>query len=155
MKCAVISCKSSNFRKNADSILPTFHKFPNDPVLRNAWLRELNRNANEFSVGHSGVCSHHFSPDCYIVNARTQTTSKRLKKNALPTLFLHQEETVWDMEHVQVCNLNSFFSYGIVNSKLDWLLRTDTIIKADFKSEVSLCINIYQRQQICIIESEN
>ena len=111
MKCAVNSCKSSNFRKNADSILPTFHIFPKDPGLRNQWLRAIKREANEFSVNHSGVCANHFSPECYIVNVRTQTTSKRLKKNATPTLFLDHEETAWVMEPVQVSKSKS--QYGL------------------------------------------
>ena len=109
MKCAIKSCKSSNFRKNADSILPSFHIFPKDPVLRNQWLRALNREANSFSVNHSGICALHFSPDCYIINVRTQATSKRLKKNATPTLFLDHEETAWVMEPVQVSKSKSQF----------------------------------------------
>ena len=103
MKCAIKSCKASNVRKNASSILPTFHKIPNDPVQQRAWLRAINRQ-DQFSVKSAIVCANHFTPDCY-VNSLLEVKSKKLKKGAIPTLFLEEEETIWKGEHVQVRNI--------------------------------------------------
>ena len=100
MKCAIKSCKASNLRKNASSILPTFHKIPKDPALRRAWLNAINRQ-DAFSVNSAIVCSCHFTSDCY-VNSLLEVKSKKLRKGAIPTLFLEQEETIWKGEHVQV-----------------------------------------------------
>ena len=100
MKCAIKSCTASNLRKNASSILPTFHSIPKDPTLRRAWLKIINRK-DAFSVNAAIVCSSHFSPDCYI-NSLLEIKSKKLKKGSIPTLYLDHEETTWEKEHVQV-----------------------------------------------------
>ena len=102
MKCAIKSCTASNLRKNASSILPTFHSIPKDPALRRAWLKIINRK-DAFSVNAAIVCSSHFSPDCYI-NSLLEIKSKKLKKGSIPTLYLDHEETTWEKEQVQVRN---------------------------------------------------
>ena len=100
MKCAIKSCKASNLRKNASSILPTFHRIPKEPALRRAWLQAIDRK-DAFSANAAIVCSCHFTPDCYI-NSLLEIKSKKLKKGSIPTLYLDNEETTWEGEHVQV-----------------------------------------------------
>ena len=102
MKCAIKTCKASNLRKNASSILPTFHRIPKDPALRRAWLNAIDRK-DAFSANAAIVCSCHFTPDCYI-NSLLEIRSKKLKKGSIPTLYLDHEETTWDGEHVLVRN---------------------------------------------------
>ena len=116
MKCAIKSCKASNLRKNASSILPTFHKIPNDPVQQRAWLRAINRQ-DQFSVKSAIVCANHFTPDCY-VNSLLEVKSKKLKKGAIPTLFLEEEETIWKGEQVQVRNIICAQILGVTFSTL-------------------------------------
>ena len=102
MKCVIKSCKSSNYRKNASCHVETFHKIPKDKILRNKWLKAINRNPEKFSVNAAICCSRHFESHCYI-NSLLFKRSKILKKNAVPTLFLDDEETSWkEGEKIQV-----------------------------------------------------
>ena len=102
MKCAIKTCKTSNLRKNASSILPTFHRIPKEPALRRAWLKAIDRK-DAFSANAAIVCSCHFTPDSYI-NSLLEIKSKKLKKGSIPTLYLDHEETTWEKEQVQVRN---------------------------------------------------
>ena len=100
MKCVIKSCKS--IRKNASSQDEIFHKIPKDKILRNKWLKAINRNPEKFSVNAAICCSRHFESHCYI-NSLLFKRSKILKKNAVPTLFLDDEETSWkEGEKIQV-----------------------------------------------------
>ena len=103
MKCVINSCKNSNLRKNASSHVEIFHKIPEDRILRNKWLKAINRNPEKFSVNAAICCSRHFESHCYI-NSVLYRRSKKLKKDAIPTLFLDHEETSWkEGEEIQVC----------------------------------------------------
>ena len=103
MKCVIKSCKSSNLRKNASSHVEIFHRIPKDIILRNKWLKAINRNPREFKVDAAICCSRHFEPHAYI-NSLYQLKSKKLKNYAVPTLFLDHEETIWkEDEEIQVC----------------------------------------------------
>ena len=107
MKCAINSCKNSNLRKNASSHVETFHRIPpKDRILRNKWLKAINRNPQTFSVNVAICCSRHFESHDYVrgLNGSNGTfTSKKLKKGAIPTLFLDHEETRWEEgEEIQV-----------------------------------------------------
>ena len=102
MKCVIKSCKSSNYRKNASCHVETFHKIPNDRILRDKWLKAINRNPEKFSVNAAICCSRHFESHDYI-NSWLYERSKKLKKDAVPTLFLDHEETSWEEgEKIQV-----------------------------------------------------
>ena len=121
MKCVIKSCKSSNYRKNASCHVETFHKIPKDIILRNKWLKAIHRNPQEFSVNSSACCSRHFEPHNYITSLKgslLRTSTKKLKKGAIPTLFLDHEETSWkEGEEIQVLmhllhfTLNLFSKY--------------------------------------------
>ena len=117
MKCVINSCKSSrsNLRKNASSHVEIFHKIPEDRILRNKWLKAINRNPEKFSVNAAICCSRHFEPRCYI-NSVLYKRSKKLKKDAIPTLFLDHEETRWEEgEKIQVLiHLISFQTISIL-----------------------------------------
>ena len=102
MKCVIKSCKSSNYRKNASCHVETFHKIPKDRILRDKWLKAINRNPQKFSVDGAICCSRHFEPHNYI-NSVLYKRSKKLKKGKVPTLFLDHEETSWEEgEKIQV-----------------------------------------------------
>ena len=113
MKCVINSCKS--LRKNASSNVEIFHKIPEDRILRNKWLKAINRNPEKFSVNAAICCSRHFEPRCYI-NSVLYKRSKKLKKDAIPTLFLDHEETSWEEgEKIQVLiHLISFQTISIL-----------------------------------------
>ena len=109
MKCVINSCKNSNLRKNASSHVETFHSIPKDRILRNKWLKAINRNPEEFSVNAAICCSRHFESHNYI-NSVLYKRSKKLKKGAVPTLFLDHEETSWkEGEEIQVCTCTPFY----------------------------------------------
>ena len=110
MKCVIKSCKNSNLRKNAGSHVEIFHKIPKDIILRNKWLKAINRNPREFKVNAAICCSRHFEPHDYINTGLKgsfgiyKLKPKRLKNDAVPTLFLDHEETSWkEGEEIQVC----------------------------------------------------
>ena len=113
MKCAINSCKNSNLRKNANSHVEIFHSIPKDKILRDKWLKAINRNPQKFSVDAAICCSRHFESYDYVrgLNGSNGTfTSKKLKKGAVPTLFLDHEETSWkEGEEIQVCTCTPFY----------------------------------------------
>ena len=112
MKCVIKSCNCSNYRKNAHSIVETFHKVPKDRVLRNEWLRAINRNPQEYSVNACGVCSCHFDPSLYITSLKgslLHTSTKKLKKGAIPTLYLDHEETSWERNEESQVSCNTYW----------------------------------------------
>ena len=106
MKCVIKSCKSSNYHASNYHETLTFHKIPKDIILRNKWLKAIHRNPQEFSVNSSACCSRHFEPHYYITSLKgslLHTSTKKLKKGAIPTLFLDLEETSWkEGEEIQV-----------------------------------------------------
>ena len=106
MKCVINSCKNSNLRKNASSHVEIFHSIPKDRILRDKWLKAINRNPQKFSVDAAICCSRHFESHNYVrgLNGSNGTfTSKKLKKGAVPSLFLDHEEISWkEGEDIQV-----------------------------------------------------
>ena len=105
MKCVINSCKNSSLRKNASSHVETFHRIPKDRILRDKWLKAINRNPQKFSVDGAICCSRHFESHDYINSGLKglATPSKKLKKGAVPTLLLDPEETSWEEgEKIQV-----------------------------------------------------
>ena len=114
MKCVIESCNCSNYRTSVNYC--TFHKIPKDATNRRKWLRAIGRDPNEFSVNSAGICTHHFEPNCYVSvlkNGLLHTSSKKLRKDAIPTLYLDQQETAWKLETMEVLIIIQVTKYGI------------------------------------------
>ena len=121
MKCVIESCKCSNYRTSVNYC--TFHKIPKDATNRRKWLRAIGRDPNEFSVNSAGICTHHFEPNCYVSvlkNGLLHTSSKKLRKDAIPTLYLDQQETAWKLETMEV----NAFSFRLSPEELVIVLLT-------------------------------
>ncbi|GFT64179.1 THAP-type domain-containing protein [Nephila pilipes] len=78
--CAAFGC-TNRPQKKIPGI--TFHKFPNDTVLRNEWLLAIRR-VNFRPSKYSRLCSEHFSEDQI---DRTSLACVRLRTNAVPNIF--------------------------------------------------------------------
>jgi len=76
-KCAAFGCKSGYKSHETDSSV-TFHRFPNDPELREKW-RRANPRKDFVPTEHSRLCSLHFHPSDF-VDVRTDKNVARLKK---------------------------------------------------------------------------
>ena len=85
--CAAYGCSK---RPNDKSSTPngltipiSFHKFPKDDDLRREWMRNIYRKSFTPSK-FSQICSLHFEKSCF----KETENRPRLKKNAIPTIFL-------------------------------------------------------------------
>ncbi|CAN7948286.1 unnamed protein product, partial [Ixodes pacificus] len=89
--CLVREC-STRYGKTNDI---RFHKLPDDPQRRSAWLRAIDRDGPD-DIGRSQgyLCSHHFSTGDYDMNIEVRrslgldTKRARLKPDAVPTQHL-------------------------------------------------------------------
>ncbi|XP_013148638.1 PREDICTED: uncharacterized protein LOC106111171 isoform X1 [Papilio polytes] len=83
VNCAVYMCKrrskTSNLRKDNVS----YHKFPRDPVTRQAWRKFCNRNNKWHPTATSAICSDHFTTASFKVYSNIK---RILNKGAIPTL---------------------------------------------------------------------
>ena len=86
--CIAACC--SNTRSDGISLF----KFPSDPVLREKWTREVKRMRDRWSgpTKHSVLCEKHFTaesfePDSAIASSMGLAKRKRLRPNAIPTIF--------------------------------------------------------------------
>ena len=86
--CIAAGC--SNTRSDGVSLF----KFPSDPVLREKWTREVKRMCDRWSgpTKHSVLCEKHFTaesfePDSAIASSMGLAKRKRLRPNAIPTIF--------------------------------------------------------------------
>lgn len=75
----------------------SFLKFPSDPALRQQWIRQVRRTRDQWSgpSKHSVLCARHFSEDCFepdsaIAASMGLSKRRRLKPNAIPTIFERQ-----------------------------------------------------------------
>ncbi|XP_056408547.1 uncharacterized protein LOC130312393 [Hyla sarda] len=97
--CVVNGCSSANRRSE------TLHAFPRDKERIRTWLRATGQYSDNLEEGVNKIfystkksdsywmCAKHFAPYCFIYNA---TTGKEiLTKNAVPTIFLHQNATAF------------------------------------------------------------
>lgn len=57
------------------------YSFPKDETLKNKWILATKR--KDFKPSLAVLCSQHFDPDAFEVGG----IRKRLKKNAIPTIF--------------------------------------------------------------------
>ena len=112
-KCAIPSCKCSTNLKNCHGDSPSFHKIPKDHALRRKWLDAINR-SDGFSVNSAVVCGHHFKTECFYHPLSDQlmpgvSYKRKLSKDAVPTIFLHDQETTWKREASQGKNHYDIF----------------------------------------------
>ena len=64
---------------------------PTNPTSNALWIRNIGVDNLQLSK-RTRICSNHFTPNSFIVTSDSST--RRLQKNALPTLKLHGEERV-------------------------------------------------------------
>ncbi|XP_055337464.1 uncharacterized protein LOC129587659 isoform X2 [Paramacrobiotus metropolitanus] len=83
VRCCIVGCNNNSDRKDCTTVGPhSFHKFPKVTLLRDRWLRSINRLDFQPSV-HSAVCSDHFEANCFSAS----TAKNSLKQGCIPTLF--------------------------------------------------------------------
>ncbi|XP_051571963.1 uncharacterized protein zgc:153292 isoform X3 [Myxocyprinus asiaticus] len=84
--CSTYKCKKRSDREYKEAYNRgefSFHKFPLADGLRvREWLRRM-RWQNWWPTGNSVLCSDHFEKDCF----EQMGSHKRLRKNAVPTIF--------------------------------------------------------------------
>lgn len=86
-RCVAAGCS------NTPSDTITLFKFPNDPVIRDKWVKQVRRTRAEWTATeHSVLCSEHFTEDCFEADAALAQSfclskRKRLKVDAIPTIF--------------------------------------------------------------------
>ena len=86
-RCVAAGCSNTN----ADDV--SLFKFPRDQVLRNRWIKQVQRGrASWTATSYSVLCSKHFSDDCFQSGAKIAAQfgmqkTRRLKPDAVPTIF--------------------------------------------------------------------
>ena len=87
-RCVAAGC-SNTYSDNV-----SLYKFPKDPVLRQQWVKQVQRTRAQWSgpSEHSVLCSKHFTDSCFQPDsaiAASMGLQKRrmLKADAVPTLF--------------------------------------------------------------------
>ena len=74
-------------------MLVSLFKFPKDPVLRQKWVKQAQRTKALWSPSeHSVLCSEHFDGNCFEPDSMLASQMgiqkrRRLKADAIPTLF--------------------------------------------------------------------
>ena len=93
-RCVAAGCSNTN----SDGV--SLFQFPRDPALRMQWTREVQRTRANWQgpSDYSVLCSDHFTNDCYeedtTIAARFGIGKRRrLKPNAIPTVFHRQAST--------------------------------------------------------------
>ena len=89
VKCCVAAGCSNTYSNNV-----SLFKFPKDPVLRRKWVKNVQRTRAQWSgpSDHSVVCSQHFDSGCFepdseFASQMCMHKRRRLKDDAVPTLF--------------------------------------------------------------------
>ncbi|KAH9367381.1 hypothetical protein HPB48_010176 [Haemaphysalis longicornis] len=85
MRCCCVPFCTSSVRKKEPNV--SYHEFPVDEALKTQWLKNISRKNWEpnSTSNYSVVCSLHFRPEDF----RTDTKRRRLKQNAVPSVFPH------------------------------------------------------------------
>ena len=71
-------------------------RFPRDPVLKEQWVKQVQRTRAQWKPSESSVlCSKHFTDDCFEVAYDLATQfgikkTRKLKPGAVPSLFLRK-----------------------------------------------------------------
>ncbi|KAL1509992.1 hypothetical protein ABEB36_004652 [Hypothenemus hampei] len=88
--CSVANCKSNHAKAKKDGEIIRFFTFPRSPLTRKQWVRLCHRK-NNFNPLNKRICSKHFDSNQFedLIHAKlTNSVCSKLKKTALPTLFL-------------------------------------------------------------------
>ena len=87
-RCVAAACSKTY----ADNV--SLFKFPRDHVLKRQWTKPVQRTRAKWSgpSGHSVLCSHHFTPECFEIDsvlAPSMGLEKRrkLKPDGVPSIF--------------------------------------------------------------------
>ena len=91
--CSVCYC-DNNSKKNKDK---TYFVLPEEPNLRNSWIRAINRTSLPKRVF---ICSDHFEESCFDSNWDLQnrlfyterSVKRKLIAGAIPTIFPHKTQ---------------------------------------------------------------
>ena len=93
MVCSVSGCQTGSHWYKGPKY--TLHRFPHDPILAKLWVDQLDR-LDFIPAKSSVVCSKHFTQDCFDSSMGSRgriRKNPKLKDNAIPTLYLHPEES--------------------------------------------------------------
>lgn len=97
VQCVVVGCSNRTPRDSNKGI--SFHRLPlKDKILLGKWRAQIKRE-NLPKLEHSHVCSEHFERTCFesdyrlelLPNNSRTSSRRRLKKDAIPTLFPHKK----------------------------------------------------------------
>lgn len=95
MHCVAVGCSNRSPRDSNRGI--SFHRLPlKDKGLLSKWLAQIKRE-NLPQMKHCHVCSEHFEPTCFESEYRldilpNNLSRRRLKEDAVPTLFQHTKK---------------------------------------------------------------
>ncbi|KAL0821356.1 hypothetical protein ABMA28_005945 [Loxostege sticticalis] len=81
--CAILSCKNSTKNVGRNNGNVSFHRFPNDPRIKEKWI-DATGQKNWFPTKFSTICSIHFNDGSF---AETNK-NRRLITDAIPTMDL-------------------------------------------------------------------
>ncbi|XP_071578674.1 uncharacterized protein [Temnothorax nylanderi] len=86
VKCIIPGCN-----KNSDDAGISFFKFPEDGVIREAWMRKIGATCIPENMKSIKVCSLHFDDKCFRqpnrTNAGKESKRRRLLHTAIPSIF--------------------------------------------------------------------
>ncbi|KAI5634613.1 THAP domain-containing protein [Phthorimaea operculella] len=80
--CAIKWCGKCNTTSSYAKDGITFHRFPTDGVMKEAWINATQRE-DFFPSKTSVICSRHFTPDCF----ENLKNRRRLYSSSIPTLY--------------------------------------------------------------------
>lgn len=132
VNCCINGCKSRSER-NQPNI--TFHRFPNEPILRKKWT-ECTGRINWHPSRHSRICSRHFEASCI----RQKLNSTHLNPHSIPTLFI-QVQPALDQPSTSKCD-----TLGVDVQAKDYLLDGSSI--TDSHGHLSLPLEVAMEVEI-------
>lgn len=89
-RCVAAWCSNTH----SDGV--SLFRFPRDPVLKEQWVKQVQRTRAQWKPSESSVlCSKHFTDDCFEVAYDLATQfgikkTRKLKPGAVPSLFLRK-----------------------------------------------------------------
>ncbi|XP_053555458.1 uncharacterized protein LOC128646060 [Bombina bombina] len=119
-RCIVKACETKQVRTRPLGDI-SMHTFPKAPERVKLWLEKTGQYSGDLDLiveqfsekkkgGNLRMCSKHFTPDCY----ETIGVSKRLKKDAIPSIF-HGTGTVVQSRPFKVSPATSHQQRGVVH----------------------------------------
>ncbi|KAL0848754.1 hypothetical protein ABMA28_013187 [Loxostege sticticalis] len=79
--CAILSCKNSTRNVGWNNGNISFHRFPNDPSIKEKWI-DATGQKNWFRTKYITICSFHFN----IGSFAETNKNRRLTADAIPTI---------------------------------------------------------------------